>query len=246
MFRAALKAIMPPNVRNWIRGKHKHWTIRPPIGQVDLGMLRRTTPVSRVFGLDRGQPIDRYYIESFLETNRETIHGHVLEIGDDTYAKRFGDANRIRTDILNPPDGSGNRTITTDLTRTDLVEAYDCIILTQTLNVIFQVQDAIINAYRALKPSGTLLATVPGISQISRYDMDRWGDYWRFTSLSARRLFESVFAPSHVVVSTHGNALAAIAFLQGLSVQDLDKQELDYNDPDYELLITIKAVKILI
>jgi hypothetical protein len=29
--------------------------------------LRQTTPISRVFGLDRGQAIDRYYIEAFLQ-----------------------------------------------------------------------------------------------------------------------------------------------------------------------------------
>ena len=31
------------------------------------------------------------------------------------------------------------------------------------------------------EPGGSLLLTVPGISQIARYD-DHWGDYWRFTS----------------------------------------------------------------
>jgi hypothetical protein len=244
MFRKLLKSLLPRPVRYWIRGKQKRWGIDPPVGSVQLGMLRRTTPISRVFGLDRGQAIDRYYIESFLDKNRDLIRGQVLEIGEDTYARKFGSPQHLNTDIVNPPDPSGNRRIVTDLTQPGLVVgAYDCIILTQTLNVIFQVQNALNNVYLALKPSGTILATVPGISQISRYDMDRWGDYWRFTSLSARQLFDPLFGSSNVTISTFGNVLAGIAFLHGLSVQDLEKHELDYNDPDYELLIAIKAVK---
>jgi hypothetical protein len=88
-----------------------------------------------------------------------------------------------------------------------------------------------------------LLATFPGISQISRYDMDRWGDYWRFTTLSARRLFEEVFPPGKVTVRAYGNVLAAVAFLHGLAAEELRRQELDYHDPDYELIITLRALK---
>ena len=31
-----------------------------PSGELHLGNLRRVTPVSRMFGLDRGVPVDRY------------------------------------------------------------------------------------------------------------------------------------------------------------------------------------------
>ncbi len=88
-----------------------------------------------------------------------------------------------------------------------------------------------------------LLASVPGISQLSRYDMERWGEYWRFTSLSLRRLCEEVFPVGNVAVAAHGNVLAAAAFLYGLAVEDLEPDALDYEDPDYELLITLRAVK---
>jgi hypothetical protein len=37
--------------------------------------------------------------------------------------------------------------------------------------------------------------------------------------------------------------LAAAAFLQGLSSRELRADELDYHDPDYELLICVRAVK---
>jgi ubiquinone/menaquinone biosynthesis C-methylase UbiE len=120
---------------------------------------------------------------------------------------------------------------------------FDCIIFTQTLQYIYNVRAAVGTLYRILKPHGILLATLPGITQISRYDMDRWGEYWRFTSLSARRLFEEWFPSTEVMVHAYGNVLVATAFLQGLAVEELRKEELDYLDPDYEVLVTVRAAK---
>ena len=73
--------------------------------------------------------------------------------------------------------------------------------------------------------------------------MDTWGEYWRFTSLSVRLLFEEAFRPSDITVSTYGNVLSATASLQGLISSELRREELDYYDRDYELLIGIRAVK---
>jgi hypothetical protein len=117
------------------------------------------------------------------------------------------------------------------------------VILTQTLQVIYDVPAALRTLHRILKPGGVALVTVAGISKISRYDMDRWGYYWSFTSRSARRLFEEVFTPANVTVEAHGNVLAAIAFLHGLATEELRQAELDSFDPDYEMLITVRAVK---
>jgi hypothetical protein len=69
------------------------------------------------------------------------------------------------------------------------------------------------------------------------------GDYWRFTSLSAQRLCASAFPPANVRVEAHGNVLAAVAFLHGLAREELRPEELDTKDPDYEVLITVRAVK---
>jgi hypothetical protein len=73
--------------------------------------------------------------------------------------------------------------------------------------------------------------------------MDRWGDYWRFTTLSARRLFEAAFPPECVSVEAHGNVLAAAALLYGLAAEDLRTKELETDDPDYEVVITVRAVR---
>jgi len=73
--------------------------------------------------------------------------------------------------------------------------------------------------------------------------MDRWGHYWNFTTLSAQRLFEESFPGAKVKVEAHGNVLAAMALLYGLASQELLQEELDHHDPDYELLIVVRAVK---
>ena len=102
---------------------------------------------------------------------------------------------------------------------------------------------AVSELHRILAPGGRLLCTVPGISQISRYDMDRWGDRWRLTSLSASELFATAFEPADVTVSTYGNVLVAVCFLEGIVAEKLRARELDTRDDDYQLLVAVDAAK---
>ena len=217
----------------------------PAVGSVQFGSLRRVTPISRDFGLDRGQCIDRYYIEAFLSRHSADIGGRVLEIGDDRYTHKFGGMRVNRSDVLNLRSGDPKTTLVGDLAKAEHIsaDAFDCIILTQTLQFIYDVRAVVGHLHRVLKPGGVLLATTAGISQISRYDMERWGEYWRFTTLSVRRLFEECFPATNTDVQACGNVLAVIAFLEGLSVAELRREELDHRDPDYELIITVRAVK---
>ena len=240
------RRFIPTTVRQWL-WKWRHGSADyPPVGQVQLGMMRRLTPISRVWGFDRGLPVDRYYIERFLAAHAADIQGRVLEIGDNTYTCKYGGSRVTRSEILHPVEGNPRATLIADLTRGENIpsEDFDCIICTQTLMFIFEIHKAILTLHRVLKPGGVLLMTVAGVShQISRQDMERWGDYWRFTSLSVRRLCECVFPPANVKVQAHGNVLAAIAFLHGLAREELRQEELDTQDPDYEVLITARAVK---
>ncbi|NPU85317.1 MAG: methyltransferase [Syntrophaceae bacterium] len=189
--------------------------------------------------------MDRYYIESFLKRHSDDIKGRVLEIGDPGYTREFGGSKVERADVLHAIEGNPEATIVGDLSTGKGIprSAFDCMILTQTLLCIYEVREAVANVYSALKPGGVLLATFPGISQISRYDMDRWGDYWRFTTLSAQKMFGNVFPPEMIEVKAHGNVLVAVSFLHGLATEELTSNELDFHDPDYEVLITVRAVK---
>ncbi|MBD2519714.1 glycosyltransferase [Nostoc sp. FACHB-973] len=216
----------------------------PPTGMVNFGSLRRLTPISRAFGYNRGLPIDRYYIENFLERQAKDVQGRVLEIGDASYTRRFGGDRVTQSDVLHVIEGNPEATIIGDLTNADHIpsDAFDCVVLTQTLHLLYNMQAALATLYRILKPGGVLLVTVPGISQVIKCE---WGNdwCWALTAQSARLLFEEKFPKTNVQVETHGNVLAAIAFLQGLAVKDLRQKELDYQDDEYQVLITVRAVK---
>jgi SAM-dependent methyltransferase len=222
----------------------------PPLGAVSLGSLRRTTPISNSFGFDRGQPIDRYYIEDFLRRHGEAlgvIRGRVLEIQEPLYAQQFGDEPRIeRIDVLDVDPGNPYATVVADLTDApDLASnAFDCIICTQTLLLIYDVQAAVATLHRILKPGGTALVTVPGISQICHPPNGHsLGDYWRFTTMSAQKLFDENFHPADITVEVYGSVLSAAAFLYGLAAEDLTPAELEVRDPEYQLIIGVKATK---
>ena len=212
---------------------------------VDLSSLNRTDPISRVFGLDRGTPIDRYYIEKFISENAKYIKGRVLEISESYYSKTPGSGPVDEYEVLHATQGNKYATIIGDLTDINTLpeNRMDCFICTQTLNFIYDVRKALKGAHYLLKPGGILLATVAGISQISRYDMSRWGDYWRFTNASIERLVRETFK-GMVQINSYGNVLAATAFLQGMAIQDMPNLSLlDKNDGDYQLIITIVAEK---
>ena len=238
---AVLRAVLPRAAYRLLKAMRRGPSYRPAVGRVRMGDLRRYTPISRCFGFDRGLPIDRYYIEGFLARHASDVRGRVLEIKDDVYTVRFGDDRVSRCDVLDIDGSNPVATIMGDLTTAAHIpsQTFDCIILTQTLQLIYDTRAAVSTLYRILKPGGVLLATVPGITKIEQ-DCP-W--YWSFTQLSAERLFGELFQNGRIAVKSYGNVFAAETFLQGLSVEDLRQEELDYEDPDYPVTITVRAVK---
>ena len=207
-----------------------------------LGTLRRTSPLSDGFGFDRGTPVDRYYIDRFVEENRGAIHGRVLEIKNSRYTHQFG-SDVVQRDVLDIDPTNRNATIVADLAAADGIpaDAFDCFILTQTLQLIFDTRSAIFHAHRILRPGGVLLCSVPCIARITPGCID--SDHWRFTRASCSRLFGDVFPRDRVTVRTHGNVLTAIAFLTGMAAEELRQRELDHDDENFPLLVTVRAEK---
>ncbi|MGQ5702085.1 class I SAM-dependent methyltransferase [Sandaracinobacteroides sp. A072] len=208
--------------------------------------LGKPVPLYTDFGFARGWPVDRYYIEGFLKANSADIRGDVLEAAaNPNYTKQFGGDRVTRGHIMYPVPGLPGGTMVGNLETGEGIpdEAFDCIILTQVLQFIYDMPAAVRHSYRALKPGGTMLATFAGISQVSREDMDSWGEYWRVTDAAARRLFGDVFGADNVTAEPHGNVLAACAFLNGLVITDMKPEDLAYHDPDYQVIVTVRAVK---
>ena len=221
-------------------------TLWPPYGTVRWGSFDRLTPISDVNGFDRGQPIDRYYIERFLAERAAggDIGGRIVEIGDDRYIRRFA-VHPLSVDILDLDRGNPSATIYADLSRpgTLPVDAFDCIICTQTLLLVDDPAGAVSSLHQMLRPSGVALVTVPGISPMFHHPQAAWRDQWRFTSASCTSLFGGVFGAPRVEVEAHGNVLAAAAFLFGLSAEELGPDRLDMRDCRYEMIITVRAEK---
>jgi SAM-dependent methyltransferase len=237
------RKIIPATTRRRLLDRWRGQSTPRP-GEVEFGNLHRLTPLSNHFGFDRGLPIDRYYIENFLKCSSNDIQGRVLEIGDRSYTLRFG-GDRVKvSDILHVSQDNPDATIIGDLTDADHIpsDSFDCMILTQTLHLIYDMRSALQTVYRVLKPGGVALVTFPGITQISS---DRWRMtwYWSLTTLSGQRMFSEVFPSNNVSIKAYGNVLAASSFLYGMAAQELDAKELDWHDPHYELLITVRAVK---
>jgi len=229
------------NVMRWLR----MLTQRPRVGSVDFGDLRRLKPISNHWGFDRGTPIDRFYIDQFMSAHAQAVRGRVLEVGTADMTRRYGGDHVTRSDVLHATVSSPPITIVGDLAKGDGIPsaAFDCAIVTQTMQFIYDVHGVVQTLHRMLAPGGVVLVTVPGITGISRYDMDHWGQYWCFTIRSAQQLFEEAFAPGSIRVMEYGNVLAATAFLHGVAAEELDAAELLQLDPDCPTLIAVRAQK---
>jgi hypothetical protein len=96
--------------------------------------------------------------------------------------------------------------------------------------------------YRALKPGGVLLLTCPGISQVDRRE---WGAtwFWSITPRAAERMFADVFGAGNVTVESRGNVYAAVCFLEGLALEEVDAAKLDVIDAAYPVIVTVRARK---
>jgi SAM-dependent methyltransferase len=209
---------------------------------MNIGRIRSAKPLSRSWGYDRGTPIDRHYIEGFLERHRQHVKGHVLEVQEDNYSHRFGGDRVTQIDILSLESSNHRATIVGDLAdpRTLPAGQFDCIILTQTLHLMFDMSRAIGNVHRALHPGGVLLVTVPGITPLDRAEyLDSW--YWSLTGRALQRLLSGPFDAAKVQLEEFGNLFAATAFLHGAAVEDVDPAKLDRLDATYPVTVAARA-----
>lgn len=245
-FTAKLKNYMPKAGFKILRRLGLIDHSQPPIGKVEWGDLARETPLCPDFGYNRGGPIDRYYIENFLTAESSSIRGRVLEIGDNSYTLQFGKQQVTHSDVLYVDASNPHATLIGDLSDAPQLSSntFDCLILTQTLHLIYNFQEAIATCFRILKPGGVLLLTTPGITPIDRGEwQDTW--YWAFTDKALRRMLSAHFAPHQVHIRSFGNVQVAAAFLYGLGLSEISRHRLDYYDPQFQVINAVKAIKSL-
>ena len=212
---------------------------RPRLGHLPFARLN---PISRQFGYDRGQPIDRYFIERFLEESRPFIRGNCLEVRDSSYTRQFGGSAVAQVDVLDNNPDNPNANIHGDLRCLSGVadETYDCIILTQVLQYIDDLPTAISETARILKRGGTLLITVPFMMPL---DDQHAVDFWRLTPNSARWLLGKHFPQENIEIKSWGCLASSTAFWMGMAQEDLSRRHLARSDPKYSCSISIRATK---
>ncbi|MDO8425560.1 MAG: methyltransferase domain-containing protein [bacterium] len=205
-------------------------------------LLRTVRPISEKYGIDRGVPVDRYYIDAFLAANAHHIRGVCLEVKDGTYTQRYGGDMVDRVDIVDSDRSNPRATIYDDLRHPTVLRdgIYDCIILTQVLQFIDDVDVALRASARLLKPGGTMLVTLPALSRI---DLGGGvaGDFWRFTVAGARQLFGRHFTVDRLEIRSWGNVLAGAAFWVGCAQEDCSRANLDYQDDQFPVIISVVA-----
>ncbi len=200
-------------------------------------------PVSRYFGAGRGMAVDRYYIERFLDSNKEDIRGTVMEVGSNDYIRMFG-RGKVRKEIILHVRGGKNAIKGNFETGAGICEHMaDCLICTQTLQYIYDVPAAMKSIYKLLKPGGTALITVPGIKSLSIYDAANWGEKWSFTPESMARLCAGVCGEDQFSVQAYGNVKIAIAYLYGLCREDLEEEDFHYNDEQFPFIVAARVKK---
>ena len=215
----------------------------PNVTSVEFGDFGRIMPISDVDGHDRGRPIDRYYIERALAEHLELVHGRVLEVGGSVYTRLFGAEKVVCSEVLDIDPLNPDATIIGDLAVVGSLPegVFDCIVLTQTLQYIYNLESAVQNLHSALAPGGSLLITVPGISPIGRKETQTW--YWEFTALSLKTMLSRRFGECNVKAQSYGNVFAAICFLSGLSLAEVGTERLEYMDERYPVTVFACARK---
>ncbi|MDO8392271.1 MAG: methyltransferase domain-containing protein [Actinomycetota bacterium] len=235
-----IPARLKPTGRRALRAWQGHRRRR----RVFFGSFGRTKPIDPYYGYSRGVPVDRVYIDRFVSDHADAISGHVLEVSSPTYTQRWG-SNVERIDVLMVEEGNPVATVVADLAAAPHIasDTFDCAVITQTLQFIYDYEAAIATLYRVLKPGGTLLLTVPGITRISLDEDAQWGQWFHFTQRSLHRAVADVFGEDNVQSQGFGNVLTAASFLWGLAEHDLRPAQIAKRDPAYDVVVGVRATK---
>ena len=165
-----------------------------------------------------------------------------MEVKDSAYTRRFG-TGATSSDVVDIDADNHYATIVGDLSQPLGLPsaAFDCLIVTQTLQYVPDLTAAVSSLHRMLRPGGVALVTVPCIARV-----DPWlpvADRWRLTPASGHEVFAAVFGAENTTVEGYGNVLAAVAFLGGLAAEELPPSDLHVRSPEFTVIVAIRAQK---
>lgn len=218
------------------------WRADAEAGLARLRLHLGSEPLSYEWGYERGEIISRSYVEGFMGAHASAIRGHCLEFQADDYASRFGGDRITRLDILHLDYSNPRATIIADLTEPNSIPAdtFDCIICTNVLHLIREVDAAVCDLHRILKPGGVLLVAAPHLSMDGR---PVWQEFWRYTAEGLHALLDRSFASENIEVEAYGNSLVAAGELRGLAAHEFTPEELNHHDARFALTVCARAAK---
>jgi predicted ATP-grasp superfamily ATP-dependent carboligase len=217
---------------------------RVPRRSIDFGQLRRLRPFSARYGFDRGLPVDRFYIERFLDRHCAAVRGEVLEVKDAGYTERFGRDRVAGSHVVDIDRRNRRATLVADLCVPGSLptSAYDCVILTQTLQYLADADAAMTNVWASLRAGGDLLLSVPCLARLDPREPAT--DLCRRTPSGLAALLRRCCPDAReVVVEGHGNVLVSTAFAFGLAAEELTPIELEASDAGFPVVVCARATK---
>jgi SAM-dependent methyltransferase len=199
----------------------------------------RVRPYSTRYGTDRGTPLDRVYIERFIDQHAAAVHGDVLEVNDDRYTVQFG--RDYRSHVVDIRRTNPHATLIADLCEPGSLprEHFDCVILTHTIQLVEDPAAALANIHASLVPGGVALITVPSLSRLDLGDRD----YWRWVPSGLEALCQRAMPGTDVEVQAYGNAGAGAAFFVGLSAENVGRRILNRDDPNFPVVTCARVTK---
>jgi SAM-dependent methyltransferase len=211
--------------------------ITPEVGSLDWGDLRRLQPLCQFFGFTRGTPVDRYYLDRFVESIGQEVRGITLEIGGEKRNRElYGFTQATEYRVLDLPGLSDD--IAGDVSnRNTLSESsLDSIVMFNVLEHCEHPQTVVDNIHHWLKPGGKAFVLVPTAQKIHPAPRD----YWRPLPHGLDSLFKGF---SGREIRTYGNIATVIASFHGVAAEELTREELEFNHPDYPVTSCITAQK---
>ncbi len=210
----------------------------PPPGTLDWGDLRRREPLCQVFGLGRGTPIDRHYLERFVESSRPLISGDVVDVGGDP-----ADRVRFRLDglssfrVLDVADRAGVDVVADVHDAAALPEgSVDTVLLFNVLEHVRDPRTVAANVHRWLRPGGRCLVMVPNAQRLHHAAED----HWRFSATGLALVFDC-FASTEP--RSYGSLTTVLASFTGAAAEELTAAELAEHQADHPVATCLVATK---
>ena len=209
--------------------------IRRTVRPVRWGNLRRLEPVDPIWGFGRGTPVDRLYIAEFLARHAADVRGHVLEVGSDRYVREHR-ARITKVDIVDVVAENPHATIIADVADVNSLPAgtFDCVVITQTLQYVRDLDAAFANLWQSLAPGGVVLLSIPALAK--RDPDEGLVDRWRLLPGGLTTLLERTCPEGEVEVVGFGNVLVAAAAVFGIAAEELTPEEIAAYDAQFPIL----------